>query len=92
MSNMKAVTFTVESVDAFMQSMKAAFRSKKQEEPYISFESFDLLWKVLAPNRMAIVQMMAGAGPMTLRGARGALRRADPVELGRSRQVRRRAH
>ena len=28
-----------------------------------------MLWKVLAPNRMALVQTLTGAGPVTLREA-----------------------
>jgi hypothetical protein len=33
-------------------NVKAAFAGKRQQER-ISFESFNLLWKVLTPNRMA---------------------------------------
>src|SRR5688500_1619827 len=63
---MTSVTITVDSTDAVKRRMKAAFAGLRQDER-ISFESVDLLWKVLAPNRMALVQTMAGAGPMTLR-------------------------
>jgi len=65
---MGAVTFTVDSTESFKQRVKAAFAGKRQQER-TSFESFDLLWKVLAPNRMALVQTLAGAGPVTLRDA-----------------------
>jgi predicted transcriptional regulator len=65
---MGAVTITVDSTESFKQRMKAAFAGKRQQER-ISFESFDLLWKVLAPNRMALVQTLTGAGPVTLREA-----------------------
>lgn len=65
---MGAVTITVDSIESFKQRTKAAFAGKRQAER-ISFESFDLLWKVLAPNRMALVQTLAGAGPVTLREA-----------------------
>lgn len=65
---MGAVTITVDSTDSFKRRVKAAFAGKRQDER-ISFESFDLLWKVLAPNRMALVQTLAGAGPVTLREA-----------------------
>jgi predicted transcriptional regulator len=65
---MGAVTITVDSTEAFKQRVKAAFAGKRQPER-ISFESFDSLWKVLAPNRMALVQTLAGAGPVTLREA-----------------------
>lgn len=35
--------------------------------PRISFASYDLLHKVLAPNRMAIVRAMTGAGTLSIR-------------------------
>lgn len=63
---MSAVTITVDSTDAFKQRVKAALSGKRQQQR-ISFESFELLWKVLAPNRMAIVQALTGAGPVSLR-------------------------
>jgi predicted transcriptional regulator len=49
------VTITVDSTDAFKQRVKSAFAGKRQPQR-IWFESFDLLWKVLAPTRMALVQ------------------------------------
>ena len=65
---MGAVTITVDSAESFKQRVKEAFAGKRQQER-ISFESFDLLWKVLAPNHMALVQTLTGAGPVTLREA-----------------------
>ena len=65
---MGAATITVDSTESFKQRVKAAFAGKRQQER-ISFESFDLLWKMLAPNRMALVQTLTGAGPVTLREA-----------------------
>ena len=65
---MNSVTITVDSTEFFKQRVKAAFSGKRQEQR-ISFESFELLWKVLAPNRMALVQTLTGAGPGTLREA-----------------------
>lgn len=65
---MGSVTITVDSTESFKQRVKAAFSGKRQEQR-ISFESFELLWKVLAPNRMALVQTLTGAGPVTLREA-----------------------
>ena len=65
---MGAVTITVDSTESFRQRVKAAFAGKRQPER-ISFESFDLLWKVIAPNRMALAQTLAGAGPVSLREA-----------------------
>lgn len=65
---MSAVTITVDSTEAFRQRVKAALAGKRQQER-ISFASFDLLWKVLAPNRMALLLTLVGAGPVTLREA-----------------------
>lgn len=65
---MTTVTISVEPISAVKERMKAAFAGKRQE-PRISFASVELLWKVLAPTRMALVQAMTGAGPMTLREA-----------------------
>lgn len=65
---MGAVMITVDSTESFRQRVKAAFAGKQQPDR-ISFESFDSLWKVLAPNRMALVRTLTGAGPVTLREA-----------------------
>ena len=65
-NELAAVTITVDSTESFKRRVKAAFSGKKQDER-ISFESFDLLWKVLAPNRMTLVKTLTGAGPVTLR-------------------------
>lgn len=65
---MGAVTIMVDSTGSFRQRVKAAFAGKRQQEQ-ISFESFDLLWKVLAPNRMALVRTLTGVWPVTLREA-----------------------
>ncbi|MDP1732704.1 MAG: transcriptional regulator [Devosia sp.] len=34
---------------------------------HLSFESYEALHKVLAPNRMAIIRAMIGAGPLSIR-------------------------
>ena len=65
---MGTVTITVDSTAAFKERIKAAFSGKRQAER-ISFESFDLLWKVLAPNRMALVRALTGAGVVSIREA-----------------------
>jgi predicted transcriptional regulator len=65
---MGAVTITVNSTESFRQRVKAAFAGKRQAEQ-LSFESFELLWKVLAPNRMGLVKALTGAGPVSLREA-----------------------
>jgi predicted transcriptional regulator len=65
---MGAVTITVDSTESFKQRVKSAFAGRRQQER-ISFDSFDLLWKVLAPNRVALLHTLTGAGPVTLREA-----------------------
>lgn len=77
---MAAVTITVDSTDAFKHRVKAAFAGERQPER-ISFESFELLWKVLAPNRMALVQTLTGAGPTLREAARRAGRDVRAVHL-----------
>lgn len=63
---MGAVTITVDSTESFRQRVKAAFAGERQPDR-ISFDSLELLWKVLAPSRMALVQELTGAGPISLR-------------------------
>ena len=65
---MGAITITVTSNQSFRDRVRSAFAGKRQDEQ-ISLESFDLLWKVLAPNRMALVKSLTGAGPVSLREA-----------------------
>ena len=67
-TDMGAVTITIDSTDAFKQRTKAAMAGERQPDR-ISFESFDLLWKVLTANRKALVQALTGADPVTLREA-----------------------
>ncbi len=63
---MKTVTLSVESTNGVIDSALQAFDGKAQGE-YISFANLDLLWKVLAPNRMSIVKVMTGSEPLALR-------------------------
>ena len=63
---MKTVVLSVESINSVAASAKQAFKGESQGE-YISFASLDLLWKVLAPNRMAIVKVLTGSEPLALR-------------------------
>jgi predicted transcriptional regulator len=63
---MKTVTLSVQSINSVIDSALKAFSGKAQGA-YISFASLDLLWKVLAPNRMAIVKALTGSEPLALR-------------------------
>jgi len=63
---MKTITLSVESINSVIDSALQAFSGKAQGA-YISFASVELLWKVLAPNRMAIVKALTGSEPLALR-------------------------
>jgi predicted transcriptional regulator len=64
---MTTVTISVSPLNETMQRLAGAFRGTPQGGPHISFVSHELLWRVLAPNRWAILQVMTGAGPLALR-------------------------
>ena|SRR5690606_40958377 len=53
-----------ESLDGFSRAWKTG---KLDPAPRISFVSYELLHKVLAPNRMEIIRIMSGAGPLSIR-------------------------
>ncbi|MGP1715669.1 MAG: HVO_A0114 family putative DNA-binding protein [Methylophilus sp.] len=63
---MKTVTLSVQTVQNVIDSTLDAFSGKPQGS-HITFLSFDLLWKVLAPNRMHIVKCLTGSEPLALR-------------------------
>ncbi len=65
---MKTVTISVSSTDKTKQRFLAAFKGKPQGA-HISFPTVELLWKVLAPNRMALVRSLTGAGVVSIREA-----------------------
>jgi len=47
--------------------IRACETGQPEKAAHISFESFDLLWKVLGGNRWALLQSMCGAGALGLR-------------------------
>lgn len=63
---MKTVLLAVESMETVAERAKQALNGKPQGD-YISFASVDLLWKILAPNRMAILKTLTGSEPLALR-------------------------
>lgn len=65
---MSTVTIGVASIEDVRRRTAAAFRGEPQGE-FITFSSVELLWKVMTPRRWALVQAMAGKGPMSLRAA-----------------------
>ena len=71
---MKTVTISVSSMDQTRQRFLAASRGRPQGA-HISFPSVELLWKVLAPNRMALVRALTGAGVVSIREAARRVKR-----------------
>jgi predicted transcriptional regulator len=63
---MKTVTLGIASVEATKRRMAAAFRGEEQGA-FISFASFELLWKVLTAKRWEILHAMTGQGGLTIR-------------------------
>jgi predicted transcriptional regulator len=63
---MKTVTLGVSSIEETKRQMAAAFRGERQGE-YISFDSVELLWKVLTVKRWEIIRVMTGQGEMSIR-------------------------
>ncbi len=63
---MRTVTLGVSSIEESQRQMAAAFGGEKVVE-FISFATFELLWKVLTAKRWDILQAMTGQGEMTIR-------------------------
>jgi predicted transcriptional regulator len=65
---MNVVTIGVASLAGVKGRLSKAMRGEiAREGPRIDFATPELLWRVLAPNRLAILRAMAGAGPLALR-------------------------
>jgi predicted transcriptional regulator len=62
----KTITIAVESVDQMHQRLRLALRGQP-ERPTWSFASRELLWKTFSPRRFDMVEVMAGAGPLSIR-------------------------
>lgn len=71
---MRTVTLGVTSREEMNQRFLRAFEDESQGT-FISFESPALLFKVLTGKRWELLNMMTGAGPMTIREAARRLRR-----------------
>ncbi len=65
---MRTVTLSVSPTDETRQRFLSAFKGTPQGAR-ISFPDVELLWKVLAPNRMALVRALTGAGVVSIREA-----------------------
>lgn len=65
---MKVVTIGVQSVSQAKGRLALAMSGKSQGKgARIDFATPELLWRVLAPNRLEILRVMSGAGPVALR-------------------------
>jgi phosphomannomutase len=64
---MKTVTIGVQSLESAKAHLAEAMKGKARKGARIDFASPELLWRVLAPNRLEILRAMCGSGPMALR-------------------------
>jgi predicted transcriptional regulator len=65
---MKTVTLQVDKLDAVKRRARDAFKGKRQGSR-ISFETPELLFRLLTAKRWELIRAMAGAGPVTIREA-----------------------
>jgi predicted transcriptional regulator len=63
---MKTITLEVASKDEVTRRVLQAFKGRKRGAR-ISFETPELLWKVLTAKRWELLKAMAGHGPLTIR-------------------------
>lgn len=65
---MNVVTIGVQSMAGAKARLADAMRGRAQRPvARIDFATPELLWRVLAPNRLQILRAMSGAGPLALR-------------------------
>jgi predicted transcriptional regulator len=65
---METVTIGIASRDEINRCVREALSGKKQGA-YITFESADVIFRVLTPNRRRLLEALAGAGPVSIREA-----------------------
>lgn len=67
---MKTVTLDVRAPDDAMNDFARAWKAGKAEKSArISFATPELLWKVLTAKRWALLKILCGAGPVSIREA-----------------------
>lgn len=66
---MKTVTIDVRQLSETLGDFTQAWKSGKSSAPRISFESSELLFKVLSGKRWELLNVMTGAGAMSIREA-----------------------
>ena len=64
---MKTVTIDVRTLADTLSDVTEAMDTLTPSEPRISFETPELLWKVLTAKRWEILKTMTGAGPLAIR-------------------------
>ncbi|MBP1152631.1 transcriptional regulator [Methylocaldum sp. RMAD-M] len=64
---MKTVTIDVRTLADTLSDVAEAMDTLTPSEPRISFETPELLWKVLTAKRWEILKTMTGAGPLAIR-------------------------
>ena len=64
---MNMVTLDVRPLGETLADIAQAMETLTPSEPRISFESPEVLWKVLTTKRWEILKVMTGAGPLALR-------------------------
>jgi predicted transcriptional regulator len=64
---MKTVTIGVQSLAGAKVRLADAMKGRAHKGARIDFTSPELLWRMLAPNRIEILRAMCGAGPLALR-------------------------
>jgi predicted transcriptional regulator len=55
------------ALDEGLDGLSRAWATGMAELPRYSFASYESMSKVLAPNRMAIIKVMMGVGPVSIR-------------------------
>jgi predicted transcriptional regulator len=66
---MKTVTIDVRPLTDTLGDFTQAWKNGKTSAPRISFESPELLFKMLSGKRWELLNAMTGAGPMSIREA-----------------------
>ena len=64
---MKTVTLDIRPLKDTLQDFEVVWKNGKSSEPRISFETPELLWKVLTAKRWEILKIMAGTGALAIR-------------------------
>ena len=64
---MKTVTLDVRTLADTLSDAVTAMETLTPTEPRISFETPELLWKVLTAKRWDIIKSLTGAGPVSIR-------------------------